>query len=270
MIVRRLLIALLVAVLVSGVFTFWLSKRVGAQHTKSSKLQYIATSAGLDAGTVLRPADLQRIDWPGNMPLDGAFLKSEDVAGRTLLYPLAKGEPILQRQLSAPGQGVGLSSKIPDGMRAISLKSNEVVGVAGFLLPGTHIDILVTYHTPGSTEPVTSTVLQDVRILAAGQKTQPDPEGKATTVDVVTILVTPYDAEKVVLASSQGTVHFVLRNGVDHARGTDPPAQLSELGDAATTKPVARVNPKKTDAVALPKPYYVDTARGDKHTVETF
>jgi pilus assembly protein CpaB len=268
---RRLMIALSVALLVSGLFTFWLSKKFAASHSaKPSKLQYIAMATDLEAGEILRPTDLQRIDWPSNTPLDGAFVKLEDVTGRTLLYPVAKGEPILQRQLSAPGMGAGLSTKIPDGMRAIALKSDQVVGVAGFLLPGTHIDVLVTYHTPGSTEPVTSTVLQDARILAAGQKMQPDPEGKASTVDVVTLLVTPSDAEKVVLASTQGTVHFVLRNGSDHAHVTDQPAQMSGLGEIARAKEVIRINPRKVTVPELAKTYSVETLRGDKRTVETF
>lgn len=270
MIARRLLMALFIAVIVSGGFTFWLSKRFANLHEKkSSRVQYVATSTSIEAGTTLRSADLQRIDWPSSVPLEGAFLKPEDVAGRTLLYPLAKGEPILQRQLSAPGI-VGLSSRIPDGMRAISLKSNQVVGVSGFLFPGTHIDVLVTYRTPGSTEPITATVLQDARILAAGQKIQPDPEGKANTVDVVTLLVTPYEAEKVALASTQGTVHFVLRNGSDHAHVTDHPAQMSGLGEVASIKETRPVKERKSVEATSPKPYTVDVMRGEKHSVDTF
>jgi pilus assembly protein CpaB len=267
---RRLLLALLVALIVSGAFTFWLSTKFAHLHNaKPASLQYVATATDLDAGQTLRPADLQRIDWPSTMALVGAFSKPEDVVGRTLLYPLAKGEPILPRQLSAPGAGVGLSTKIPDGMRAISLKSGEVVGVAGFLLPGTRIDVLVTYHSPGSTDPITSTVLQDAQILAAGQKMQPDPEGKPTTVDVVTLLVKPYDAERVVLASAQGTVHFVLRNGSDHAQLADQPAQMSGLGEVAKSAS-APIRTRKIATPAAPTTYSVETLRGDKHTVESF
>ena len=97
--------------------------------------------------------------------------------------------------------------KIPDGMRAISLRSDQVVGVAGFLLPGTHVDVLVTFRAPNTGDSITSTVMQDAQVIATGQKMEPDPEGKPTTTDVVTLLVTPGDAQKVVEASSQGTVH---------------------------------------------------------------
>src|SRR6185437_14213573 len=126
--------------------------------------------------------------------------------GRSLLYPMDKGQLITDKVLSASGSGLGLAGMIPDGMRAISLRSDEVVGVAGFLLPGTHVDVLVTMHPPGGADPVTNTVLQDVQVLASGQKIEPDPEGKPVNTTVVTLLVKPDDAERVDLASTQGIV----------------------------------------------------------------
>ena len=123
-------------------------------------------------GETLVAADLKQTGWQG-APLQGTFTRTEDVVGRTLLYPVAGGEPILDRQISAVGAGTGLSTRIPPGMRALSLKSDEVVGVAGYLLPGTHVDVLVTFHPENSQDPMTSTVLQDVQILTAGQKMQP-------------------------------------------------------------------------------------------------
>jgi pilus assembly protein CpaB len=270
-IARRLVLALLIAITISGVFTFWLSRRFARPHNSSSpRLQYVATGRKMEAGEILKPADLKQIDWPNSSPLEGSFFRQADVTGRTLLYPLAAGEPILDRQLSAPGMGSGLSIRIPDGMRALSLKSDQVVGVAGFLLPGTHVDVLVTYHTPMSSDPVTATVLQDAEILAAGQKMQPDPEGKAATVDVVTILVSPQDAEKAVLASAQGTVHFVLRNGSDHDRVSNSPIQLSSLDPAFGSKPNVKPAAVRVRTSVEPKPYTVEVLRGDKQTVETF
>lgn len=270
MIARRLVFALLVAVILSGLFTYWVSKKMARAHKASSaQMQYVATSHQMEAGEVFSSKDLQQIVWPGNIPLRGAFTKPDDVIGRTLLYPLADGEPILDRQLAAPGSGAGLPIKIPDGMRALSLKSDQVVGVAGFLLPGTHVDVLVTYHTPTSPEPITSIVLQDAQILAAGQKMQPDPDGKAVPVSVVTVLVTPQDAEKVVLASTQGTMHFVLRNGSDRGLVADKPIQISALGEIAA-KPVSRPHVRTIKAVVVPKTHSVQVVQGDKQTVETF
>ena len=270
MIARRLISALCIALLVSGVFTFWLSKKFSKPHAAApEKRRYVAAVTNLEAGEMLRAQSLQLVDWPASAPLQGAFVKPEDVAGRVVLYPVAAGEPIQERQLSAPGTGSGLTVKIPEGMRAISLRSDQIVGVAGFLLPGTHVDVLVTYKAPGSTDPITSMVLQDVEILAAGQKTQPDPEGKATTVDVVTLLVDPKDAEKAVLASAQGTVHFVLRNGSDRQRVVDQPAQLSQLSGGGTNSPTVQV-PHRTSYTAAPTTYSVETISSGKQTVDNF
>jgi pilus assembly protein CpaB len=227
---RRLVVALILAIAVSGLCTLWLSHKFAGMKTANGHRKYVAASQSLTAGEILHASSLRLVEWPSDLPLTGAFTTPDQVDGRVLLYPIASGEPILDQQLSAAGSGPGLSPKIPDGMRAISLKSDEVVGVAGFLLPGTHVDVLVTYHIAPSPDPLTATVLQDVQILTAGQKMQPDPDGKPNTVDVVTLLVTPDDAEKVVLASSEGTVHFVLRNGSDHTHTNDNPASLSEFG----------------------------------------
>ena len=276
---RRLLAALLIALVASGLFTLWVGKRMSKPVAAAAapQLRYAASMDNLNAGQTLEKAELSLVDWPADKPLKGGFAKPEDLAGRTVLFPLSAGEPILERDLAAAGSGSGLTTRIPPGMRAISLKSDEVVGVAGFLLPGTHVDVLVTYHGTGPQGGVaTTTVLQDTQILAAGQKMQPDPEGKPSSVDVVTLLVSPTDAERVVLASSQGVLHFVLRNGADHAQVTEHMAQLPNFGGMGA--PPAR--PVETSAVARPraivaaaqsvKPYAVQTLSGGKQRTETF
>ena len=270
MIARRFISALVIALVISGVFTFWLSRKFAKPHAAPPKMQqYVAPTANLEAGEVLQAPKLKLVDWPSAAPLPGAFAKPQDLVGRTVLYPVSADQPIQERQLSAPGAGVGLSVKIPDGMRAISLRTDQVVGVAGFLLPGTHVDVLVTYKVPGSTDPITSMVLQDVEVLTAGQKMQPDPEGKATSVDVVTLLVKPGDAERAVLASAQGSVHFVLRNGSDRVQVIDQPAQLSLLSGHGVAAPAAPVH-KVVLVAAPPKTYAVETIAGGKQTVDTF
>jgi pilus assembly protein CpaB len=270
MVARRLITALFMALLVSGVFTYWLSKKFSKpQVVEVPKLKYVATSKALDAGEILNPGDLTLVEWPSGSPLDGSHVKPEELTGRTLLYPLAAGQPVLDTQLSAAGAGVGLSAKIPDGMRAISLRSDEVVGVAGFMLPGTHVDVLVTFHKDNSTEQVTSMVLQDVEILATGQKMQPDATGKAETANVVTLLVNPADAEKVVLASAQGSVHFVLRNGTDHAQVAGLNT-MSQNDQPAAPKPARVRVVRKEPIVAAAKPYVVHTVNGDKQSAESF
>ena len=269
---RRLIVALLYALVGAGTFTFWISRNM-TKHAAPPppKQQYVAATKSLDAGETLQKANLQLVDWSAPGKLDGGFQKIDDVVGRTVLYPMSAGQPILDRQLAAVGAGLGLSSKIPPGMRAISLKTDQVVGVAGFLLPGTHVDVLVTFRTPAQSDPVTSTVLQDAEVIAAGQKMQPDPEGKPTTVDVVTLLVKPNDAERVTLASQQGTVHFVLRNGGDHEQTDAKPAELTELGGIVKPEPPpVQAHKVKVSTAPVKNVYTITTVAGGKQTSESF
>ena len=275
---RRVLSALILSLVCSAIFTVWLGKTYFKSKSAAPVQQrFVGATVNLEPGQVLNATNLKTVDWPANVPLQNPYTKPEEIVGRTLLYPLAAGQPVLERDLSAIGAGAGLSTRIPDGMRAISLRTDQIVGVAGFLLPGTRVDVLVTYHTLTTQAPVTSTVLQDAQILAAGQKMQADPDGKPNTTDVVTLLVSPADAERVVLASAQGTVHFVLRNGQDHIQVEDAPAQISALGGfgplskapETPREPVVKRAPAPVVAAA-PKPYSVQTISGGKQTTETF
>lgn len=267
MITRRLTSAFIIALVISGVFTFWLSQRFKSRPAPPPpKSQYVALTTNLEAGQQIKAENLHMVDWPATVPLPGAFNAPQPVIGRIVLYPLAAGEPILERQLANPGSSAGLSTKIPDGMRAISLRSDEVVGVAGFLLPGTHVDVLVTVHPPGGADPVTNTVLQDVEILTTGQKIEPDPEGKPTTATVVTLLVKPEDAQKVDLASTQGIVHFVLRNGVDRAEFNGPPAFFAQLSGTPPPPPPG----VRRAVLAAAKPYQVETFMGPNVKTDNF
>jgi len=266
---RRLTSAFIIALLVSGVFTLWLSARFSKNHVAPPppKSQYVAAATNLEADQVIRAENLRLIDWPASLPISGAYTNPGALIGRIVLYPLSEGEPILERQLSSPNSGIGITAKIPTGMRAISLRTDEIVGVAGFLLPGTHVDVLVTLKT-NSPDPVTFTALQDAEILATGQKTEPDPDGKASVSTVVTLLVKPEDAERVVLASNQGTVHFVLRNGIDRQEFKGPPALLAQLSGIAPPVP-EKVIPKAPELLAV-KSYSVETILGTKLRTDEF
>lgn len=263
---RRLSSAFLVALLISASCTFVLSRKLG--HNKPAaipKQKYVAAVAALGAGQALKQQDLKLVDWPASFPLQGGFRKIQDLVGRSVLYPLAPGEPILDRDLMIPGRG--LTEKIPDGMRAVALRSDEVVGVAGFLFPGSHVDVLVTYHTEKSPEPETATVLQDAQVLAVGHEIQPAPDGKPATVNVVTLLMAPANAERVVLASTQGSIHFVLRNSGDKVQLNDSPVALSELVPSAQIQGTD-AHPKKS--AVKHRPYVVETLLGDKQIATRF
>ena len=226
---RRLLLALLIALLLSGGVTFFVSRKLANRGGTSSFQQYVAAARALQPGEVLKAEDLKTIDWPASKPLAGAVAKSSDIAGRALIYPVAASQPVLQDFLAAPGSVIGLTTRIPEGMRATSVKSDEVVGVAGFLFPGAHVDVLVTLRGDRLPIPTTHIVLQDVEVLTVGQRLQPDPQGKPETVNVVTLLLTPQDSQKLVLASSQGGIQFVMRNGADHSRINATPMQIAQL-----------------------------------------
>jgi pilus assembly protein CpaB len=261
---KRILIALTLALFVSGLCTWLVYKKSTATPTvqKHPDVMYAAPSRALHAGEVLKAEDIELVAWPGSDPIDSAFSQPAEVIGREVLFPLGKGQPILDGDLSAAGAGTGLASKIPDGMRAVALRSDEVVGVAGFLVPGSHLDVLVTYHSDISPEPITATVLQDAVVLAAGHQLEPDPTGKTSDVTVVTLLLTPEQAKRAVLASTQGAIHFVLRNGADTSRSADTPTLLSQLtGQApAAAHIVSRSAAPATPAA--PKQQEIETILG--------
>lgn len=251
---KRILIALTLALFVSGLCTWLVYRKLTATPTvqKQQDAMYAAPSHALQAGEVLKTEDLELVTWPGRDPIEGAFSQTAGVTGREVLFPLAKGQPILDSELSAAGAGTGLASKIPNGMRAIALRSDEVVGVAGFLVPGSHLDVLVTYHSDISPEPVTATVLENTVVLAAGHQIEPDPSGKTSDVTVVTLLLTPEQAERAVLASTQGVIHFVLRNSADTSLSGETPMLLSQLSGHSPT--VARAVARSTAPATAPVP----------------
>jgi pilus assembly protein CpaB len=266
---RRTVVALLLALLISGLCTFVLARRVMRHAAGRPQTQpYVTVNKPVLPGEVLKAENLSLIDWPVNLTLPGPCSRTEEAAGRAALYPIAPGQPILAGYLAAPGSGIGLTAKIPDGMRATALKSNEVIGVAGFLYPGSHVDVLVTYRNESSPIPMTQIVLQDAEVLTAGQKIEPDPQGKPEAVSVVTLLLTPEDTQRVVLASTQGTVQFVLRNSADHDTVADTPIDLRELSGGKGGAPASARSAEGT--VSRVRSYNIETIAGDKRQVASF
>jgi len=248
--------------------------RLRKNAARPQVMQIVSATKDLPAGVALGADDVTLIDWPAAVPLVGAFNKTEQVVGRPLIYPLEAKEPVLERDLAIPGSGIGLSVKIPNGMRATSVRSNEVVGVAGFLYPGSHVDVLATFNQPGNPDPITQTLLQNVEVLTAGEKIEPDPQGKPQTVNVVTVMLNPEDSQKLLMAATQSTIQFVLRNGADQGKATVPPIRLNQL--ITGVKP-AGPGPAKV-VVAKPKPvpppppqvYVVEVIQGQSRTTEKF
>lgn len=242
--------------------------------------QVVAAAADLPAGISLSSKDVAMIDWPAEFPLAGSFSKTDAVVGRPLIHSQRAKEVILERDLGATGSGVGLTGRIPPGMRATAIRSNEIVGVAGFLYPGSHVDVLATYNPPGGGGPLTQTVLQDVVILTAGQTIEPDPQGRAQTVNVVTLLLNPEDSQKLLLASSQGSIQFVLRNGVDQKKVDIKPTHVDQLISTekpptlpttpATGKPKRVIAPKGSEAPKPARVFVLEVIQGTQRNAQKF
>src|SRR5437870_8202744 len=186
---NRLLIGLVIALVIA----FLLSSFVYKQFQKASIVAPTSTqtlvvaAVPLPLGTRLDASNLRTIQWPANQQVPGMFTRIEEVANRAIITPLAQNEPILEAKLAAKESGAGLSATIPEGLRGVSVAVNEVVGVAGFVTPGTMVDVLVTGRIigGGGVGDITRTILENVRVLAAGQKVEQDREGKPQTVAVI-------------------------------------------------------------------------------------
>jgi len=176
----------------------------------------VVAARDLPAGSIIRREDVETVGWPGSAIPEGFTLQAGDVVGRGLIVEVRKNEPVLDWKLAQREAGGGLSITIPEGMRAVSVEVDEVIGVAGFVLPGTRVDVLATVM-PGNdrSRTTTRTILQNIRALAADQKYQQDIEGEPQYVTVVTLLVTPPQAEALTLAATEGRIQLALRNTLD-------------------------------------------------------
>jgi pilus assembly protein CpaB len=259
------------AAVLATTVTLLVFRRLRSGLSQRTVIPIVASTNELPAGVALSAKDVALIDWPSDIPLAGSSNKVDAVIGHPLLHALGPREPVLLRDLGVEGSGIGLSTKIPPGMRATAVRSNEIVGVAGFLYPGSQVDVLATYNLPAPAGSLTQTVLQDVEVLTAGQTIEPDPQGKPEQVNVVTLLLSPEDSQKLQLASTQGTIQFVLRNGTDKKNVDLHPTRVDQL--IATAKPPDSLPTKKTGKRMAPpsKPTYVlEVIQGTQHTVHKF
>jgi pilus assembly protein CpaB len=217
----------------------------------------------LSVGTTVKPADIKLGKIPAASFPKGAFGKPEEVIDRPLISNILMDEPVLEGRLAARGSGVGLAPIIPVGMRAVTLRVNDVTGIAGFVLPGMRVDVLVTGQPPHSDTSVTATPvqLQDLLVLSAGTVMQPDARGQAMPAQTVTLLGTPEQAETLTLASADARIQLVLRNGSDQTIAKTPGHDIAELyGERSVHKktpeenPAPRSRPRPVAVAAAPPP----------------
>ncbi len=210
-------VSLVFALVVSSVF-YQMTTRAnsGAKEKEVSDLKDLVIAARpLSVGLTVKAADVKVIKVPEQAFPKGAFGKPEDVLDRPVVSNILAEEPMLEGRLALRGTGVGLAPIIPAGMRAVTVRVNDVVGVAGFVLPGMRVDVMITGHPPGNPTTVTKTVLQNITVLSAGQNMQSDATGKPVDAPSVTMLVTLPQAELLTLAGNEGRIQLVLRNGGD-------------------------------------------------------
>lgn len=221
---RRLLAVFAFALAVAGLASFAVYRLLISHVNTASPAASVATNKvtvaarDLQVGALLHDSDLTEVSWSGAVP-EHAIKLRQDALGRGVIAPIYSGEPILEKRLATKGAGAGMASTIPVGMRAVALRVNEVVGLAGFVLPGMRVDVLVTGNSPSPTMAQTGmlcrTVLQNIEVLSAGQKIEKNVDGKPESAQVVNLLVTPDQAEILSLASDQTRVQLVLRNPLD-------------------------------------------------------
>jgi pilus assembly protein CpaB len=278
----RIFIVLVLAVTVGGAFAYGTYQYIESVPSGGSGVAtrpvVIATTA-LDVGAELRADDLRLIEWPSTAVPGGAFASIQELVGRGVIMPMTMNEVVLPGKLASVEAGAGLPPAIPEGMRALSVRVNEVIGVAGYVLPGTRVDVVaIVTPTDDRLDTTSKVILTNVQVLAAGTKIERDVDkDKPVAVTVVTMLVNPDEAERLTLASTEGKIQLALRNPLDKTRpettGIKPAALLGHVpvsrpARATGMGAVARVTAALRPAPAPAPVPTVEIIRGDKRAQE--
>jgi pilus assembly protein CpaB len=282
---HRTLIVLAVAVATAGIAAFGVFQaiqRMPVRQVEMETVPVVVAKRTLTVGTRLTADDLKVAAWPSRTPVAGAFADPATVIDRGVIAPIAENEPVTTTRVAGPEAGAGLPPIIPAGMRAISVRVNEVVGVAGFVLPGTRVDVLVAVADDGDAstrqEPMARTVVNNVQVLTAGTRYDQEEakDGKAVRSTVVTLAVLPADGERIALASNEGQLSLVLRNPLDIDPAETAGIKLAALMKGTGPEPVLdapkrkMIPAKKPVAAPAPEPqiYKVEAIRAAKRTEE--
>lgn len=276
----RTLVVLAIALGMASVVSFAVYRavqRMPVREVEVTNYQVVVAARALSMGTRLGPADVKLIAWPSKSPVAKAHTDVKDVLNRGLLSAVAENEPLTEGKLASLESGAGLPPVIPPGMRAMSVKVNEVVGVAGFVVPGTKVDVIVTLRR--QEDSMTRTVASNVQVLTAGTRYDQEKakDGQPIPSTVVTLMVSPEDAERITLAQEQGQLMLALRNPLDMEQTPTNGVRIAGLfgtptPDPVKTKPAVRhvsAAPPPAPVIAVaPKPYTVEAIRAAKRTEE--
>ncbi len=273
---RRLTTILFLAFVVAAISSYLVYRVAGkqmhpAQQPRTTRI--IVPARDLEIGTLIRDADLTTAEWVGAPP-KGTLVSKDAVVGRGVVSQVYQGEPIVDSRLAPAGSGGGMAATIRPGMRACAVRVNDVVGVAGFVLPGMRVDVLISGNGPGAAQnegPKVKTLLQNIEVLSAGTNIQKDNEGKPAQVTVVNLLVTPEQAELLSLAGNETKIQLVLRNPLDTDTAKPPGIAMSRLfSEGNPPKPSVKKAPVQVDKPAPPRLYLVEILNGGKRTEEKF
>jgi pilus assembly protein CpaB len=266
---KRAIIMLTLSVLL-GIAAVLLAARWMGEKAASDNTTVLVASSDMELGQAITPTMLQSVPWPKGAVPAGAFDDPKKVEGRVVRISIFKGEPVLAPKLAPEGTKAGLDSVIKEGHRAITVKVNEVVGVAGFLAPGSFVDLLVNFRDERD-KPMSRVVLERIMVLAIAQEAQRPDETKPKVVNAVTLEVTPEQAEKIDLARNIGTLSLILRNQVDTRDAATDGVRQQNLFAAEAPTPVVASAPapvKKVVRRSPPKPVAAKPADESSGRVE--
>ena len=280
----RMVVITLIALFSSGLVTFGAYRMLSRQlnPTRDDMTQIVVAAETLDLGTRVAEPQLRMVPWPKAVALEGSFLDPKEVVGRGVIVPMIANEPVMESKLAPREAGAGLTTAIPEGMRAVAIKVNDVIGIAGFVLPGTRVDVIVVGSADEKKRNDTAKViLESIEVLAAGQNIEQGTNGEPQTVQVITLLVTPEGAEKLALASVDGRLQLALRHPLDLALNDPPPVKRAALymqaASSAPKPPIRRVSrprPRAKPTAAPAKPrvrrlFEVELIQGsDRETIQ--
>jgi pilus assembly protein CpaB len=277
---NRTIIVIAIALLTATVASYGVYsavQRIPVRQVEVPTAHAVVASTHLPIGTLVTKDHVKVVPWPARNPVPGAFASIDQVVDRGVIQPVAENEPLTESKLAPTGAGAGLPPTIPPGMRAISVKVNEVIGVAGFVLPGSRVDLLVTVDNSSGTreESMSRVVVSNVQVLTAGTRFDQEKaraDGKPIQTTVVTLLATPQDAERITLASAEGKLMLTLRNPLDTLPTETQGVRVANLLGAPAAPPVAKKVKGKTVMVASPPPapkaYTVEAIRAAKRSEE--
>ena len=275
---KRTAVVIGVAVLLAAVASLGMyrvvSRRPAAEVKTMTTVDVVVAAHPLQLGTRLTADHVKLVKWPAEAQIAGAFAKVEDVVERGVISDVAENEPITAARLAPREAGAGLPPSIPPGMRAVSVKVNEVIGVAGFVVPGTRVDVMVTLaNRQAQQESMTRVVVSNVQVLTAGTRYDQEnaKDGKPIPSTVVTLLVSPEDGERIALAQSEGQLMLTLRNPLDTTPTATSGVRTGGLLGQADAKPAptaARIHRPSPPATPVQPQPVVAPAAAPKYTVE--